>query len=98
MNTVQDVLDFIEVADECDLETIAEELQNRNVDFYCSECEDRDDSCDCNDEDDEYLRNEFIKELIAKANQFGITDMLDDLKREGERIGVFLKAGVQINA
>ena len=32
--------------------------------------------------------------LIERANQFGIADMLDELKREGERVGVFLKVGV----
>jgi hypothetical protein len=35
-----------------------------------------------------------IRHLIERANIFGFTDMLDDLKREGERIGVFLKAEV----
>ena len=39
-----------------------------------------------------------VRHLIERANIFGFADMLDDLKREGERIGVFLKAEVKINA
>jgi len=36
--------------------------------------------------------------LIERANQFGIADMLDELKREGERVGVFLKVDAYINS
>ena len=34
-----------------------------------------------------------IRHLIERANIFGVEDMMDDLKREGERIGAYLKAG-----
>ena len=34
-----------------------------------------------------------VRHLIERVNIFGIEDMLDDLKREGERIGVYLKGG-----
>lgn len=34
-----------------------------------------------------------IRHLIERANIFGIEDMMDDLKREGERIGVYLSTG-----
>ena len=36
-----------------------------------------------------------VRHLIERANIFGFSDMLDDLKREGERVGVFLKAEVK---
>ena len=36
-----------------------------------------------------------VRHLIERANIFGFADMLDDLKREGERVGVFLKAEVK---
>ena len=32
-----------------------------------------------------------VRHLIERVNIFGVEDMLDDLKREGERIGVYLK-------
>lgn len=31
-----------------------------------------------------------VRHLIERINIFGLDDMLDDLKREGERIGVFM--------
>ncbi|RKG35166.1 hypothetical protein D7V21_05130 [Acinetobacter guerrae] len=31
-----------------------------------------------------------VRHLIERVNVFGLDDMLDDLKREGERIGVFM--------
>lgn len=34
-----------------------------------------------------------IRHLIERINVFGLEDMLDDLKREGERIGVFMTGG-----
>lgn len=34
-----------------------------------------------------------IRHLIERINIFGMEDMLDDLKREGERIGIYLKGG-----
>lgn len=36
-------------------------------------------------------KKELIRELIERANQFGLDDMLDELKREGERVGAYLK-------
>lgn len=35
-----------------------------------------------------------IRHLIERINIFGMEDMLDDLKREGERIGIYLKSEV----
>lgn len=34
-----------------------------------------------------------IRHLIERANIFGLEDMLDDLKREGNRIGAYLNLG-----
>lgn len=39
------------------------------------------------------LDSSTIRHLIERVNMFGLQDMLNDLKREGERIGVYLKAG-----
>jgi len=36
-----------------------------------------------------------VRHLIERINIFGLDDMLDDLKREGERIGVFM-TGVKV--
>lgn len=36
-----------------------------------------------------------IRHLIERANIFGIEDMMDDLKREGERVGAYLRVEVK---
>ncbi len=94
--TLDDVMTFISEADESDLESIANELTDRGVDFYCSECAEHECECDYDEEDVEYEKNEFIHHLINRANQFGLQDLLDELKYEGDRIGAYLniKGGV----
>jgi len=88
--TLDDVMSFISEADESDLESIAEELTDRGVDFHCSECEDHECECDCDDEDGDHEKNEFIRHLINRANQFGLQDLLDELKYEGDRVCAYL--------
>ena len=88
--TLDDVMSFISEADESDLESIAEELTDRGVHFHCSECEDHECECDCDDEDGDHEKNEFIRHLINRANQFGVQDLLDELKYEGDRVGAYL--------
>ena len=88
--TLDDVMSFISEADESDLESIAEELTDRGVDFHCSECEDHECECDCDDEDGDHEKNEFICHLVSRANQFGLQDLLDELKYEGDRVGAYL--------
>lgn len=96
MTTLENVMDFIDQASGEDLESIATELTDRGVDFHCSKCEDHESECDCDDEDGDYEKNEFIRHLINRANQFGLQDLLDELKYEGERVGFYLniKGGV----
>lgn len=40
------------------------------------------------------LHGPTIQYLINRANQFGLEDMLDELRREGESVGVYLNQGV----
>lgn len=37
------------------------------------------------------LHGPTIQYLVNRANQFGLDDMLDELKREGQSIGAYLK-------
>lgn len=74
-----DVCDFIDDCDEETLNDLAEKLAKKNVE--CHPLTEFDPST--------------VRHLIERANIFGFSDMLDDLKREGERIGVFLKAEVK---
>ncbi|NWK73762.1 hypothetical protein HYG93_05550 [Acinetobacter sp. SwsAc6] len=94
--TLDDVMSFINEADESDLESIAAELTDRGVDFHCSECENHECECDCDEDGSDHEKNEFIHYLINRANQFGLQDLLDELKYEGDRVGAFLniKGGV----
>lgn len=39
------------------------------------------------------LHGPTIQYLINRANQFGLDDMLNELKREGDRIGAYIKLG-----
>lgn len=89
--TIDDVNDFIFAAHTSDLNRIADELIDNGYEFECPECEDHEcDECH-HDEEMEDVRNNFIHHLVERNNQFGLDDMLDDLKREGERVGAFLK-------
>lgn len=94
MNTTfEDVIGFIEAASSSDLSAIAEEIQDKGYEFECLECETH--VCEefegVYEEDLQKVRDEFIHFLIERANQFGLNDMLDELKREGQRIGAYLK-------
>lgn len=93
--TLGDVNDFIFTAHTSDLNRIADELVDNGYEFECPECEDHECPEHDSTEDIELAKSELIQGLIERANQFGLNDMLDDLKREGERIGVFLKAEVK---
>ena len=72
-----DVCEFIDDCDEETLEALATKITKKNVE--CHPLTEFDPST--------------VRHLIERANIFGFSDMLDDLKREGERIGVFLKTG-----
>ena len=93
--TFEEVSSFIATARPSVLQKIADELESEGFEFECLECETH--VCEEHDptEDIELAKSEFIQGLIERANQFGLNDMLDDLKREGERVGVFLKAEVK---
>lgn len=72
-----DVCDFIDDADVETLNSLAEKLAKKNIE--CRALTEFDPST--------------LRHLIERANIFGVEDMMDDLKREGERIGAYLKAG-----
>ena len=72
-----DVCDFIDDADKETLNNLAEKLAKKNIE--CHTLFEFDPST--------------LRHLIERANIFGIEDMMDDLKREGERIGAYLRLG-----
>lgn len=41
------------------------------------------------------LHGPTIQYLINRANQFGLDDMLDELKREGQSVGAYLDIGAK---
>lgn len=73
------VCEFIDDCDEETLEALATKITKKNVELKPLS---------------EFDANT-VRHLIERANIFGFADMLDDLKREGERVGVFLKAEVK---
>lgn len=91
--TLEDVIGFIEAASSSDLSAIAEEIQDKGYEYECLECETHEcEEHECNhDEEMAEVKNEFIHHLVERNNQFGLDDMLDELKREGQRIGAYLK-------
>ena len=74
-----DVCDFIDDASDEMLEAIAEKLAKKNIE--CHPLTEFDPST--------------VRHLIERANIFGIKDMMDDLKREGERVGAYLRVEVK---
>lgn len=74
-----DVCDFIDDASDETLEAIAEKLAKKNIE--CHPLTEFDPST--------------VRHLIERANIFGIKDMMDDLKREGERVGAYLRVEVK---
>lgn len=91
--TLEDVLGFISSAGDSDLNAIADEMVENGYEYECLECETHEcEEHECNhDEEMAEVKNEFIHHLVERNNQFGLDDMLDELKREGQRIGAYLK-------
>ena len=89
--TIEDVSDFIWTAHAHHLNRIADELVDSGYEFECSECKDHECPAHDSTEDVDLAKKELIRELIERANQFGLNDMLDELKREGERVGAYLR-------
>lgn len=97
--TLEDVLDFIGNESSYNIRgLIASELEDAGYEFECDACSDRDIyGCDtCTPEKDVELaaRIELLQQIIGRGNQFGLEDMLDELRREGESVGVYLNQGV----
>ena len=90
---LEDVLGFISSAGDSDLNAIADEMMENGYEYECLECETHEcEEHECNhDEEMAEVKNEFIHHLVERNNQFGLDDMLDELKREGQRIGAYLK-------
>lgn len=93
MNTkLEDVLAFIATASSSDLSNIVDEIQENGYEFECYECETHeceDPYCD-HDEELKNTRDDFIRDLVRRGNQFGLDDMLQELKREAHQIGAYL--------
>lgn len=93
MNTTfEDVLAFIATASSSDLSNIADEIQENGYEFECLECETHEceePHCDHN-EDLKDIRDDFIRDLVRRGNQFGLDDMLQEFKREAHQIGAYL--------
>lgn len=94
---LSDVIEFISNASSSELNAIADEIECNGYEFECSECETH--VCeafeDVYEEDLQKERNDFIHFLAERANQFGLDDMLEELKREGDRIGAYIKLGAK---
>lgn len=89
--TIENVCDFIWTAHGNHLNRIADELVDSGYEFECPECEKHECLVHDSTEDVDLAKKELIRELIERANQFGLNDMLDELKCEGQRIGAYLK-------
>lgn len=91
--TLEDVLDFISsTATKTDMGEIESALDDANHIFFNSQ----DNECDCTPESEveAEAKRELLQQIIGRGNQFGLEDMLDELRREGESVGVYLNQGV----
>lgn len=93
--TIEDVLAFVASASLSDLSEIADKMQEQGYEFECLECETHEcEEHQCtHDEEMQEVRDEFIKELVNRGNQFGLSDMLEEFKREADQIGARLNLG-----
>lgn len=91
--TLEDVLGFISSASGSDLNMIADEMKESGFEYECLECETHEcEEHECHhDEEMAEVKNGFIHYLVERNNQFGLDDMLDELKHEGQSIGAYLK-------
>lgn len=89
--TIEDVSSFIFTAQPYHLNQIADELVDSGYEFECSECETHE--CDVHDstEDIEIAKRQFLQNLANRLDQFGLSDMLSELKDECNLLGVNLK-------
>lgn len=91
--TIDDVSDFIWVAQSHHLNRIADELVESGYEFECPECEEH--KCPEHDstEDVDFAKYQFLQHLSNRLDQFGLSDMLSELKYECDQLGVNLKIG-----
>ena len=75
---VEDVIEFIEDADKDDLDSILESCKKALSEYP-----------DYHDVFEEFDKAT-IRYLVNRANQFGIQDMLLELKQAGEKVGAYL--------
>lgn len=92
--TLEDVLEFISNASISDMDEIESALDDANHVFFNSQ----DDECDCTPESEieAEAKRQVLQHIIGRGNQFGLEDMLDELRREGESVGVYLNQGVKL--
>lgn len=89
--TIEDVSSFIWTAKSHTLSRIADDLVDSGYEFECSECEEHE--CEVHDstEDVALAKHQFLQHLSNRLDQFGLNDMLSELKYECDQLGVNLK-------
>lgn len=89
--TLEDVLSFVRTATVSDLSDIADAMMEAGYEYECYECEVHEcEECNCADEINEEKEN-FIRHLAQRLNQFGLDDMLSELETEAGEFGVYIK-------
>ncbi|OTG85556.1 hypothetical protein B9T31_12255 [Acinetobacter sp. ANC 4558] len=89
--TLEDVINFIESASDSDLSTIVSEITEKGYEYECYECETHEcEECSC-DEDMNEEKENFIRHLAQRLNQFGLDDMLSELEEEARSFGMYIK-------
>lgn len=91
--TIEDVCDFIWTAHNNHLNRIADELVDSGYEFECVECEEHECTVHDSTEDVEDAKRELLQSLARRLDQFGLDDMLEELKSECELVGVNLRVG-----
>lgn len=89
--SIEDVSDFIWTAQHHHLNRIADELADSGYEFECSKCETHECSEHDSTEDIEVAKRQFLQHLANRLDQFGLSDMLSELKDECNQLGVNLK-------
>lgn len=89
--TIEDVSHFIQEAKWNQLDEIADALEDAGFEFTCNECETHECGAHDSTEDVALAKHQFLQHLSNRLDQFGLDDMLSELKDECRINGVNLK-------
>lgn len=85
---INDILEFIDNADMHELSEISDAITDQGYEFECDVCDNH--VCD-HEEEIHDSRFELLQSLVNRLDQFGLDDMLEEMKKECYQVGVNMR-------